>query len=85
MVEVAQTRTYKYDTGITRVSNRIAGRRSKRIASVAAAGKILLCRYLMLKNDHTMIRPKHEVVAVVVVIGILVAVKKRKPVRNRKH
>ena len=50
MVEAAQTHVHKYDTSITRVYNRIAERRGKRSAVVAAAHKLLLVCYSVLKN-----------------------------------
>jgi transposase len=50
MVEVAQTHVHKHDTSITRVYNRIAERRGKRSAVVAAAHKLLLVCYSVLKN-----------------------------------
>jgi len=56
MVEAAQTHVHKYDTGITRAYNRIAERRGKRIAAVAAARKLLLCCYSVMKNK----RPYHD-------------------------
>jgi len=50
MVEAAQTHVHKYDTSVTRVYNRIAERRGKRSAVVAAAHKLLLVCYSVLKN-----------------------------------
>lgn len=50
MVEAAQTHVHKYDTSITRVYNRIAERRGRRSALVAAAHKLLLICYSVLKN-----------------------------------
>ena len=49
VVEAAMTRI-KYDTSITRAYPRIAERRGKHVAIVAAARKILLCCYSVLKN-----------------------------------
>jgi transposase len=56
MVEAAQTHVHRYDTSITRAYNRIAERRGKRIATVAAARKLLLCCYSVLRNK----RPYHD-------------------------
>jgi transposase len=56
MVEAAQTHVHKYDTAITRAYNRIAERRGKRIATVAAARKLLMCCYSVMKNK----RPYHD-------------------------
>jgi transposase len=50
MVEVAQTHVHKYDTSITRAYNRIAEKRGKKIAVVAAARRLLMCSYSVLKN-----------------------------------
>jgi transposase len=52
MVEAAQTHVHKYDTSVTRLYNRIAERRGKRSAVVAAAHKLLLICYSVLKNKH---------------------------------
>jgi transposase len=52
MVEAAQTHVHRYDTSITHVYNRIAERRGKRSAVVAAAHKLLLVCYSVLKNKH---------------------------------
>jgi transposase len=52
MVEAAQTHVHKYDTSITRVYNRIAERRGKRSAVVAAAHKLLLVCYSVLRNKR---------------------------------
>jgi len=56
MVEAAQTHVHKYDTSITRLYSRIAERRGKRSAVVAAAHKLLLVCYSVLKNK----RPYHD-------------------------
>jgi transposase len=56
MVEAAQTHVHKYDTAITRAYNRIAERRGRRIATVAAARKLLMCCYSVMKNK----RPYHD-------------------------
>jgi transposase len=50
MVETAQTHVHKYDTSITRAYNRIAEKRGKKIATVAAARRLLMCSYSVLKN-----------------------------------
>ncbi|MCJ7760511.1 IS110 family transposase [Candidatus Bathyarchaeota archaeon] len=50
MVEAAQTHVHRYDTSITRVYSRIAERRGRRSAVVAAAHKLLLVCYSVLKN-----------------------------------
>jgi len=50
MVEAAQTHVHKYDTAITRAYHRIAERRGRRVAVVAAARKLLMCCYSVLKN-----------------------------------
>jgi transposase len=50
MVEVAQTHVHRYDTSIIRVYSRIAERRGRRSAVVAAAHKLLLVCYSVLKN-----------------------------------
>ena len=52
MVEAAMTHVHKYDTAITKAYNRIAERRGKQVATVAAARKLLLCCYAVLKNKH---------------------------------
>lgn len=53
IVEAAQTHVHKYDTSITRVYNRIAERRGKRSGVVAAAHKLLLVCYSVLRNKRT--------------------------------
>jgi hypothetical protein len=50
MVEAAQTHVHKYDTSITRTYDRIAERKGKKVAAVAAARKLLLCSFSVLKN-----------------------------------
>ncbi|MEM2618530.1 MAG: hypothetical protein QW356_03455 [Candidatus Hadarchaeales archaeon] len=40
----------KYDTAITRFFNRVARRRGRKIAAVAAARKLLVAIYWMLKR-----------------------------------
>jgi len=52
MVEAAQTHVHKYDTSITRAYNRIAEKRGKRIAVIAAARRLLMCSYSVLKNKR---------------------------------
>jgi transposase len=52
MVEAAMTHVHKYDTAITKAYHRIAERRGKQVATVAAARKLLLCCYAVLKNRH---------------------------------
>jgi len=52
MVEAAMTHVHKYDTAITKAYHRIAERRGKQVATVAAARKLLLCCYSVLKNRH---------------------------------
>jgi redox-sensitive bicupin YhaK (pirin superfamily) len=45
MVEAAQTHAHKYDTAITKAYNRIAEKRGKKIATVAAARRLLMCHF----------------------------------------
>jgi transposase len=52
MVEAAMTHVHKYDTAITKAYHRIAERRGKQVATVAAARKLLMCCYSVLKNKH---------------------------------
>ena len=52
MVEAAQTHVYKYDTAISRSFHRIAERRGRKVAVVAAARKLLMCCYSVLKNKR---------------------------------
>jgi transposase len=52
MVEAAMTHVHKYDTAITKAYHRIAERRGKQVATVAAARKLLMCCYAVLKNRH---------------------------------
>jgi len=56
MVEAAITHVHKYDTSITKAYNRIAERRGRQIATVAAARKLLMCCWSVLKNK----RPYHD-------------------------
>ena len=42
----------KYDTSIARAYLSIAGRRGKKTAKVAAARKLLMCCYSVLKNKR---------------------------------
>jgi transposase len=49
MVEAAQTHVHKYDTAITRAYHRVAERRGRRVAVVAAAHKLLMCCWAVLK------------------------------------
>ena len=50
MVEASQTHVHKYDTAITKAYTRIAEMRSKKIAAVATARKLLMCCFSVLKN-----------------------------------
>jgi len=52
MVEAAMTHVHKYDTAITKAYHRIAERRGRQVAIVAAARKLLMCCYAVLKNRH---------------------------------
>jgi transposase len=52
MVEAAMTHVHKYDTAITKAYHRIAERRGRQVATVAAARKLLMCCYAVLKNRH---------------------------------
>jgi transposase len=52
MVEAAQTHVHKYDTSVTKLYNRIAERRGKKSAVVAAVHKLLLICYSVLKNKR---------------------------------
>jgi len=52
MVEAAMTHIHKYDTSITRAYHRIAERRGKQVATVAAARRLLMCCWSVLKNKH---------------------------------
>jgi hypothetical protein len=52
MVEAAQTHVRIYDTTITRAYHRIAERRGRRVAVVAAARRLLMCCYSVLKNKR---------------------------------
>lgn len=56
MVEAAMTHVHKYDTSITRAYHRIAERRGRQVATVAAARKLLMCCFSVLKNR----RPYHD-------------------------
>jgi transposase len=56
MVEVAQIHVHRYETAITQAYNRIAERKGKRIATVAAARKLLMVCFSVLKNK----RPYHD-------------------------
>jgi len=49
MVEAAQTHVHKYETAITRAYHRIAERRGRRVAVVAAAHKLLMCCWAVMK------------------------------------
>ena len=53
MVEAAMTHVHKYDTSIAQAYHRIAERRGKQVATVAAAGKLLMCCYSVLKNKRS--------------------------------
>lgn len=48
----AQTHVHKYDTSVTRLYNQIAVRRGRRSAVVAAAHKLLLICYSVLRNKR---------------------------------
>jgi transposase len=52
MVKAAQTHVYKYYTSITRAYNRIAEKRGKKIAVTAAARRLLMCSFSVLKNKR---------------------------------
>jgi len=52
MVEAAQVHVHRYDTSITRAYNRIAERKGKNIATVAAVRKLLTCSFSVLKNKR---------------------------------
>jgi transposase len=52
MIEAAQTHVHRFDTAITRMYNGIAERRGRRIALTAAAHKLLLVCYSVLKNKR---------------------------------
>jgi transposase len=56
MVEAAMTHVHKYDTSITKAYQRIAERRGKQVATVAAARKLLACCWSVLKNQQ----PYHD-------------------------
>ena len=56
MVEAAMVHVHRYDTSITRAYHRIAERRGKQVATVAAARKLLLCCYSVMVNR----RPYHD-------------------------
>jgi len=50
IIEAAQVHVNTYDTSITRAYQSIAGRRGKKTDEVAAARKLLMCCYSVLKN-----------------------------------
>jgi len=52
MVEAAMTHVHKYDTAITRAYHRIAQRRGRQVATVAAARRLLMCCWSVLKNKR---------------------------------
>jgi len=52
MVEAAMIHVHKYDTSITRAYHRIAQRRGRQVATVAAARRLLMCCYSVLKNKR---------------------------------
>ena len=52
MVEAAMTHVHKYDTAITRAYHKIAERRGRQVATVAAARRLLLCCYSVLRYKH---------------------------------
>jgi transposase len=55
MVEAAMVHVHRYDTSITRSYHRIAERRGKQVATVAAARRLLACCYSVMVNR----RPYH--------------------------
>jgi len=52
MTEAALTHVHKYDTSITRAFHRIAERGGKQVAKVAAARRLLMCCWSVLKNKR---------------------------------
>jgi transposase len=52
MVEAAMVHVHRYDTRITRSYHRIAERRGRQVATVAAARKLLLCCYAVLTKQR---------------------------------
>ena len=50
MVQAAQTHVHRFDSTVTRMYNRVAQRRGHRVALIAAAHKLLLVCYSVLKN-----------------------------------
>jgi transposase len=56
MVEAAMVHVHRYDTSISRSYHRIAERRGKQVATVAAARRLLTCCYSVLVNK----RPYHD-------------------------
>ena len=52
-MEAVQKHICNYDTSIARASNRVAGKRGKKIANVAAARQPSVCSYSVLKNKET--------------------------------
>jgi transposase len=52
MIEAAQVHVNRYDTAITRAYHRIAEKKGKQVAVTAAARRLLLCCYSVLKNKQ---------------------------------
>jgi hypothetical protein len=52
MVEAAITHVHKYDTAITKAYHRIAERRGKQVTTVAAARRLLMCYWSVLRNKR---------------------------------
>jgi len=52
MVQAAQTHVHRFDSTVTRMYNRVAERKSKRVALTAAAHKLLLVCYSVLRNKR---------------------------------
>ena len=51
----AQTHIHKYDTSIAPAYNRIAEKGGKKIVTVAAARRLLMCSYSVLKNKKAVL------------------------------
>ena len=52
MVQAAQTHVHRFDSTVTRMYNRVAARKSKQVALTAAAHKLLLVCYSVLRNKR---------------------------------
>jgi transposase len=52
MVQAAQTHVHRFDSTVTRMYSRLAERKSKQVALTAAAHKLLLICYSVLKNKR---------------------------------